>query len=172
MLERMSHTGTNLNYGQSSGVTPTPSRPTASHASASPTHTTGVHSVNLPLPTPLVLAKKDEALEKAIQEYVKKLSDDDKAAFQDAFYSAPNIVEHLQEMQCNGKIPTTSSLTSRVEKVLQCVKTFMDSLAIFIQHSPEISSLVVGGVKCILTVGTSSTYILANCYSSKIGLIY
>ena len=39
-----------------------------------------------------------------------------------------------------------------MEKVLQCVKSFMGSLVVFIQHSPQISSLVVGGVNCILTV--------------------
>ena len=133
MLERMS-TSTNLQsnsllkHGQSRGVTPTFSQPTTSHASASP---------------------MDESFQKAIQEYMEKLSDDDKTAF----LSAPNVIERLQEMQYKPLI--SSSLTARVEKVLQCVKGFMGSLGIFIQHSPEISSLVVGGVNCILTVGTS-----------------
>ena len=147
----------NLSYGQSKRVaTPTPPRPTSSHASAVPMPAAGAQSANLQLPTPPVPAKTNEALQKAIQEYVNKLSDDDKAAFQ----SAPNIIDRLQEMQCNGKFLTSSSLTTRVEKVLQCVKNFMGSLRTFIQHSPEISSLVVGGVSCILTVGTSSTYLL------------
>ena len=137
-------TGTNLrnnsplNYGQSRGATPAPSQPTSGHASAGP---------------------MDETLQKAIQEYVNKLSDDDKAAF----LSAPDIIEHLKEMQCNGKSLISSSLTARVEKVLQCVKHFMGSLGIFIQHSPEISSLVVGGVNCILTVGTAKPVFLDIC---------
>ena len=141
-------TPTNVNYGQPRAATPTPSRPTSSYASGSPMHAAGAHSVNLQLPTlntPTVPAK-NKALQTAIQKY-EGLSDDDKAAF----LSAPNVIERLQEMQHNGKI--SSSLTTRVEKVLQCIKNFMGSLGILIQQSPEISSLVVGGVNCILTVG-------------------
>ena len=135
ILEGMS-TGTNLlntsllHHGQSRAATPTPSRPTSSHASAN---------------------SMDGALQKALQEYVQKLSDDDRAAFQ----SAPNIMERLQEMQSNGETLLSSSLTTRVEKVLQFFKNFMSSLSVFGQQSPEIS-LVVGGVNCILTVGTST----------------
>ena len=110
----------------------------------SPVH---VPSMNL---QPSFPAMRDETLQQAIQEYVGKLSDDDKAAFK----SAPDIMERLQEMQGNGKSLISSSLTTRVEKVLQCVKGFMGSLVIFIQQSPEISSLVVGGVNCVLMVST------------------
>lgn len=137
MFEEMS-TSTNLpnnsplNYGQSRGATP--SWQTSSHAST---------------------GSMNEALQKAIQEYVMELSEDDKAAFR----TAPDIIVQLQEIQGNGKSLVSRSLTTRVEKVLQCVKGFMGSLAIFIQQSPEISSLVVGGVNCILTVSTH--YLLA-----------
>ena len=159
-----------VKYGRQ---TPTASQPTSSPSSTGPIHSagpmhssgpvqaTGAHSMSTQLPAPPMLAKKDEALEKAIQKYLEELSDDDKKAFM----SAPDVIERLQEMEGNGKSIIPSSLTTRVEKVLQCVKHFMGSLGIFIQHSPEISSLVVGGINCILTVGTS-------CYSSKHGLIY
>lgn len=149
-------TGNSLHHhGQSKAATPTPPPPTPSNASAgsmspaSSTHAAGVQSVNSQLQTPPVLVKNDEALQKAIQKYLNTLSDEDKAAFQ----SAPDIIEHLHKMQCNRKPTIPDSLTTRVEKVLQCVRGFMGSLAIFIQHNPEISSLVVGGVNCILTVG-------------------
>ena len=153
-------TSTNLNYGQLRGATPTPPWPASSNASAGPmpsashVHAAGAYSVNLQLLTPPVPAK-DEAFQNAVLEYVENLSDDDKAAFQ----SAPNIIERLQEMQCNGNSLISSSLTTRVEKVLQCVKNFMGALGIFIQHSPEVSSLVVGGVNCILTVGPTLLFI-------------
>ena len=121
------------------GATPAPSQPTSSHPA-----------------TPLVPAK-DEALQTAIQEYAEKISSDDKAAF----ISAPDIIKRLQEMQCSSKSRISSSLITRVERVLQCIKHFMSSLKTFIQHSPEISSLVVGGVNCILTVGYSpKTFLL------------
>ena len=157
------------NYGQSGGATPTAPQPTSSHtlvgpvSSTGPMHAAGAHSVNLQLPTPPM----DETLQKAIQEYVNKLSIDDKAAF----HSAPDVIECLQEMQRNSK-PISSSLTTRVERVLQCIKNFMGSLKIFIQHSPEISSLVVGGVNCILMVGTSSLVVLATRNSPEPKLIY
>ena len=92
---------------------------------------------------------RDEALQRAIQSHVKKLSDDEKEAFR----SAPDIIDRLQNMQRNEKSDISSSHISRVEKVLQCLQSFMGSLAICIQQSPEISSLVVGGVNCTLMVG-------------------
>ena len=90
------------------------------------------------------------AFQTAIQEYVKKIPVDDRAAF----LSASNIIDRLQQMQDDRKPLISNSLTTRVEKVLQCVNKFMSSLAIFIQQHPDISSLVVGGINCVLTVGT------------------
>lgn len=126
-----------LNHGESRGVTPAPFRPTSSHASTGVMHAIGAHSV----------------LKEVIQEYVDKLSDDDKVAF----LSAPDIIKHLHEIQPNGKSLIASSLTTRVEKVLECVKSFMGSLPIL--HS-KISALVVGGANCILMVGPSNIYLL------------
>ena len=152
--------GSLFNHGQSGAATPTPSQPTPGHATTGgPMYTAGAQFINPQLP----IRVKDDASQKAIQEYVSKLSTEDKAAF----HSAPDIIERLQEMERNTKSPISSSLTTRVEAVLQCIKYFMTSLAIFIQHHPEISSLVVGGVNCILMVGTSSTY-----YLSELKLIY
>lgn len=124
-------------HGQSRG-TPSPSQQTSGYAAA------GAQSV----------LSKDETLQKAIQEYISKLSNEDKAAFR----TAPDIIERLQEMQYNAKSPISSSFKDRAEKVLQCIKHFMGSLGIFIQHNPDISSLVLGGVNCILTVGSSPCY--------------
>ena len=97
---------------------------------------------------------KNEAFERAIEQYINMLSDDDKAAFQ----SAPDIIERLQEAQSRRKPLISTDLTARVAKVLQCVKHFMGSLSIFIQQSPQISSLIVGGINCILTVGYNTCY--------------
>lgn len=135
----MSHTNlltpSTLHHGQSRAATPTLSRPTSSHALARP---------------------MDETLQKVLQEYVEQnLTDDEKEAFK----SSSDIIEHLQEMQSNSKSLVSSSITDRVSKVLQCVKGFMGLLSAFIQQGP-ISSLVVGGVNCILTVGANNTYLL------------
>ena len=143
-----SPSGSYLNRRQPRGATPAPSQPTPSPTTTGPMHGAGAQPVNTQLPTPL-MPVKNEALQKAIQEYVSQLSSDDKAAFQ----SAPDIIKRLREMQRNNKSSIPNSLTTRVERVLQCIKHFMGSLPIFIQQSPDISSLVVGGANCILTVG-------------------
>lgn len=101
-----------------------------------------------PAPVPPTQSK---AFERAVAEVLKKhvnLSDDDRAAFQSA--SDVDMVGILRESQ-HGASCISDSLP-RVHKVLECVNRFMGPLAIFIQHSPEISSLVVGGLHCILMV--------------------
>lgn len=134
---------------KSKGAAPTPPLPSSSHGSTTSTVPASTSSGTQPVnPQAPPVPARNEALEKAIQVYISKLSADDKAAFQ----SAPDIIERLQEMQNNDKSLVSSSTTARVEKVLQCVKHFMASVGIFIQQSPEISSLVVGGVNCVLTV--------------------
>ena len=87
---------------------------------------------------------KNEAFQKAIQECLDNLSDDDKEAFR----SATDVIEKLGELQ-QGKSRISSSHTTgtqKVQKVLQCVKQFLVSVAICIQHHSEVSSLVVGGL--------------------------
>ena len=44
-----------------------------------------------------------------------------------------------------------TTLTQKVQKVLQCMKQFLGSVATS-QYHPEVPSLVVGGLNCILTV--------------------
>ena len=132
---------TNPNYVQPKGANPIPSDNLIITA-ARPVHR---------LRTPPMPASRGEPFQKAIQEYLNKLSHDDK----NAFLYAPDVIERLQEMQRDDSSPISSSLTSRVQKVVQCVKHFMSSLGIMIQHNPEITALVVGGVNCIMMVGTA-----------------
>ena len=109
------------------------------------TNTLDTKSIATPIPT------KSEA-QKAIKEYIDTLSDDDQIAFQ----SATDVMQKLAELKQNK--PCISNLhLQRVQKVLQCVKRF---IAIYIQHSPRIYSLVVGGLHCVLTVGTLCTHLI------------
>ena len=137
--------GSLINHGQPKKILPT-----SGHAAARPLHASGAQSADPPA--------NDEVLQKAIQKYISKLSNDDRTAFQ----SASDVIEHLHKMQGDAKSPISSSCTTRVERVLQCIKSFMGSLSIFIQQSPEISSLVVGGVNCILTVGITVLALYQN----------
>lgn len=109
-------------------------------------HTAGVQSLN-------PVSSKNMAFERAVEVILQRhvnLSNDDKAAFQSA--SGVDVMEKLREAQ-HGASRISDSLT-RVQKVLECVNRFMGPLAIFSQRSPEISSLVVGGLNCILVVRT------------------
>ena len=112
-----------------------------------PTSITGDQPPKPQSPT-IFMPGKNDAFHKAIQEYIDNLSDDDRVAFQ----SATDVIKKLEELQ--QSIPRISYTTQmhKVQKVLQCVKQFLASIAICVQHSPEISSLVVGGLHCILTV--------------------
>ena len=108
-----------------------------------------------PQPPAIAVPLKNEAFQKAIQECLDNMSDDDKEAFR----SATDVIEKLGELQ-QGKSRISSSHTTRtqkVQKVLQCVRQFLGSVAICIQHHPEVSALVVGGLNCILTVSSQNS---------------
>ena len=141
-----------LNHGQPGGATSTPalSQQASGHVTTGPMYVAGAQPMNPQLSQPLLPAGCG-VLQEAIQKYIPQLSDEDRAAF----ISAPDIMERLQDLQSNHKSALPSSLTTRVERVLQCIKHFMGSLSIFIQQHPETSALVVGGVNCILTVGST-----------------
>ena len=87
-----------------------------------------------------------EAFKKALEQYTNKLSDGHKAAF----CSGSDVMSEIQKLNKDSRV--TSDLGDRVQKVLNCIKQFMGTLAIFIQHSPEFSALAVGGMNCILLV--------------------
>lgn len=118
-------------------------------------HATEDQSLDPQPPTSSVLVK-NEAFQKAIQEYIDNLSDDDKVAFQ----SATDVMEKLGDLQQSNSRNSSShsTCTRKVQKVLQCMKQFLGSTAICIQHHPEITSLVVGGLNCILTVSTLTQF--------------
>ena len=122
---------------------------TGSSTLTGPLHATGNHSPN-PRPPAIPVLAKNEAFQKAIQEYLDNLLDEDKIAFR----SATDVMEKLGDLQAKSRTGSHATRTQKVQKVLQCVKQFLESVRICIQHSPEISSLVVGGLNCILTVST------------------
>ena len=105
-----------------------------------------------PVPQSVFQPVRNKAFQEAIQEYIDNLSDDDKTAFQ----SATDVMERIGELQKDKSCTSNSqpSQMQKVQKVLECVKLFLGSVVICIQQNPEISSLVVGGLNCVLTVST------------------
>ena len=101
---------------------------------------------------------RNEAFQKAVLEYIDKLSEDD----QEAFQSATDVMEKLEQLP-QGGFRISTSYTDRmvkVQKVLGCVKKFLGSIAISIQHHPDVSSIVLGGLHYVLTVSTCPINIL------------
>ena len=93
-----------------------------------------------------------EAFKKAVEQYTKNLSDDDKKAFH-SFNSGSDVMAEICNLNNEtDKIRVTNAHSERVQKILNCIKQFMGTLSIFIQHSPEFSSLAMGGVNCVLLV--------------------
>lgn len=92
------------------------------------------------------------AFEQALQKCVADLSEDDKAAFK----SAEDVMRKIQLLNKVGsKLRLESGLSDRVQKVLDFVRQFTNLIQTFVRYSPEISSLAVGGVNCVLSVGYS-----------------
>jgi hypothetical protein len=54
--------------------------------------------------------------------------------------------------EAHSQASTWRSFDIRINKVLQLINKFLGSVAICIQHNPQISSLVVGGFHCVLSV--------------------
>lgn len=108
------------------------------------TNTLDTKSIATPVPT------KSEA-QKAIEEYIDNLSDDDKIAFQ----SASDVMQKLGELKQGESRISRSHINhmQKAQKVLRDVKQFVESVAVGIQLGPQIYSLVVGGLNCVLTVG-------------------
>ena len=133
-----------------SGSTASADEGISSSTLAGHSYAIGHQSLN-PQSLAISVPETNEVFQMVIQEYIDKLSDDDKRAFQ----SATDVMDKLGGALQQGKSRITGSHTTRmqkVQKVMRCVKQFLVSIAMCIQHHPEIFSLVVGGLNCILTV--------------------
>lgn len=78
-----------------------------------------------------------------------QLSEDDRTAFQ----SATDIMQIMQTMDAeNAQGSVSRTFGARIQKTLNFIRAFLKSVEICIQHSLEVSSLVVGGFHCALSV--------------------
>lgn len=111
---------------------------------------TGDQSLN-PRSSEVSVPMKNEAFQKAIQNYIDKISNDDKEAFQ----SATDAMNKLGSLP-PSKSHISISVMQKLKKLQQYVKQFLGSIAICIQQTLQISSLVLGGLNCILRVCTTS----------------
>lgn len=106
-----------------------------------------------PQQRPLSRSDRIGAFERAVavslKERIDGLSDDYKTAFQ----SATDVTEKLSGLQ-QGE-PFASDLIVRVQ-------TVQESFAIWVQHTPDIYSIVVGGLNYVMTVTNLPTEFLVQ----------
>ena len=126
----------------------------------SPTKEIGAKSLNLQSLTKV--PAQTLAIVQTIKDYVDSFSHNDREPFR----FAPDIVEKLWELQRSQSricsIP--GALTTRAQKVIRCMKSFVVSITSVIQPLPEICSLAVGGVNCVLTVSARTFSLLYRTY--------
>lgn len=62
-------------------------------------------------------------------------------------------MQKMKEMDdTHSQSSLSRSFGARIQDVLACMQHFIGSVTICIQCSPEITSLIIGGVNCILLV--------------------
>jgi hypothetical protein len=96
----------------------------------------------------------------ALKEYEEKLSDEERKEFDPTTAASPqSLLSAALQLDTDHRERSSSrSLACRVKKILESMDRFMGVLCIAIQHSPEVSSLVVGGIRCILDVRSLLTH--------------
>ena len=153
------HEGKKKKGEKKRGISPTPLEPTPCPPSTPP-DVPGAHASSPETPTAPVPGT-NEAFQIAVQAYINdRLPADVKQDFQ----SPSEIMRTPQMMQDHPSgMHVSSSVSARVKKVLEGLRHFTGSVAICIQHSPQISSFVIGGVNYILVVRTSAFTCLNWC---------
>lgn len=99
-----------------------------------------------------LLTTKSRVAKKVSKEVIQKYADNLPDSEKTAFKAASDILEHLRSIY-DSKVYFPSFVTHRVERILQGLEIFMNLLEI---HNSEPGRLLVGGVHCIFTVGTST----------------
>lgn len=143
--------------------TSTPEAPPAPLASRGPQRSdvTTVPSVIVsPSPSDSPEPPRNVAFAQALQEHINGLKEDEKAAFQHASrgISEKNILHGLQGL---GDDHMQNSLLRRhsesLTKFLGLLDRFLGGVGIAIQQSPDVSSLVVGGVRLLIDLAKDFT---------------
>ncbi|KAK2783534.1 hypothetical protein FQN53_009157 [Emmonsiellopsis sp. PD_33] len=97
--------------------------------------------------------RKNEALKKAIEEHIKTLPEHDRRRFREASKRL-DISDQMDDLVRLHKVreaqSTMASKAARVETFLKFLGRFMGGVAIGIQANPEMSAIIVGGLRVIL----------------------
>ena len=105
------------------------------------------------LRTPLI--SRNAAFADALQQHVLKLSPVESAAFRASHQSlTPEsiLVKVKAYDQAHNRGSASRKCAEKVDKSLRILNQFLASIAIAIQSNPDLSSLIVGGLRCIVDV--------------------
>jgi len=135
-------------------------------------HSLGIFSFSFSLliswsRTDTLLLSRNFAFTDALQQHLAKLSPDENFAFRNSHQTltAESILVKVRDYDRDWNHNSNSrKCAEQVEKSLRILNQFLRSIAIAIQSNPEISSLIVGGVRLILDVINSpqQTLLVAN----------
>lgn len=102
-----------------------------------------------------LLLLRNYAFTDALQQHLAKLSPAENAAFHSSHQklTAESILVKVRDYDREYNSSSGSrQCAEKVEKSLRILNQFLRSIAIAVQSNPEVSSLIVGGVKFILDV--------------------
>ena len=125
------------------------------------------------LRTPLI--SRNAAFADALQQHVLKLSPVESAAFRASHQSlTPEsiLVKVKAYDQAHNRGSASRKCAEKVDKSLRILNQFLASIAIAIQSNPDLSSLIVGGLRCIVDVIISllrkASRVVANSWSMAV----
>lgn len=126
-------------------------KPNAGIAPANPSGTiTAIAGTSI-----LPLRPKDVAFGNAVQSFIQSLDAGESGyiALLSTKVDPDQLIQHAKGLDQKNKDTSKARFVSlRVAKLLHTFNVFVNAACICIQHSPEISSLVLGGVKLVLDV--------------------
>lgn len=104
---------------------------------------------------PHVIDPADDIFREALEIHKQSLSPEQQQAFLGASgIGLLDIVKQLDQQHSEGS--RTRKSVMRVQGFLQVVDVYLNALVILVQHSPEYSSLVVGGLRYFLDVSCAA----------------
>ncbi|KAL2060018.1 hypothetical protein VTL71DRAFT_9840 [Oculimacula yallundae] len=94
----------------------------------------------------------NEAFKDAIKKITRQLSSSDRKAFEEGYelISPEKTFETIRELDRIDAVSNVRVGSKALEPAIEVLNTVMRSISISVQHSPEISSLVVGGIRLII----------------------
>lgn len=99
-------------------------------------------------------AAAKDAFTLALERHIETLTDEEKAAFsQIGDMNTESLLQAVEKLDAEHQAGSTSRrCATKIKGFLDAVNGYLNALAVMVQHSPEISSLIVGGLRLVVDV--------------------